>query len=442
MLPWAFAVLGTGITVCWWQARLLGDVRLHLGAFYGWFFTAFAFYLGALGLAYRAERFTLSGRQKRLSLGLIVIVAVVVRLFLLPATPTLSDDLYRYRWDGRVQQAGIDPYRYPPNAPELSSLRDEQDAHINFPHLRTVYPPLTQWAFRLGASLGDTLISQKLVFVGAELLLIGALLFILWRRGQSLLWVVAYAWHPLAILELSGSGHNDALGLAMLWLGLAAWEARWWPAAGVAWAAAFLSKFTSLVLVPWWWFRRVSRRGLILLLLLSLLPLATHPTAISALFESLGHVATRFESNASLYLGLVWITRNIVVARLLAFSLGIGFVVWWARRQADPIRYCLGVFAASALLSPVLHPWYLVWLLPCFCFWRAPALVALSGTVVLAYTVWPGYLSEGRWELPVWAHVVEYAPVVLLGGWELWRKRSELGLSFRLAMKPKHSLAS
>lgn len=435
-------VLGALTVGCWWAIRSLGDVRHHLAVFYGWFGAAFILYLAALWCVRTAVQRPRSVAQSAILVGFVLLVGVASRVLLLGTTPTLSNDIYRYQWDGRVQVHGIDPYAYAPNDARLTFLRDDHSSHINFPHLRTVYPPLTQLAFRLGASIDDTLTAQKLVFVWAELLIVGSLLFILWRRGRSLLWVVAYAWHPLAILEITGSGHNDALGIAMLWLGLAAWEARWWLGAGVAWAAAFLSKFTSLVLVPWWWLRRVPRRGLVMLLLLSLLPLATRPTAISALFESLWEVTTRFESNASLYLGLVWVTRSVFMARLLAVGLGVGFLVWWARREADPIRYCLGVFAASSLLTPVLHPWYLVWLIPCFCLWRVPALVALTGTVVLAYAVWPGYLSEGRWEIPVWAHVAEYAPVLLLGGWELWKTRGEWASSFRLATKPRHSVAS
>ncbi len=450
-------VAGTGLALgtvgCWWQIRQLGDVRLRLPEFYLWFAVSFWLYLAGLWLARAWEQRPTTRRATALVVSLVIGAAVMARGLLLPTTPTLSDDIYRYQWDGRVQAHGFDPYAYAPSGPRLAALRDEHSSRINFPHLRTVYPPLTQLAFRLGASLGDTLTTQKLVFVGAELLIIGALLSILQRRRRSLLWVVAYAWHPLPILEIAGSGHNDALGVAMLWLGVAAWELRRYGAAAVGWALAFLSKYATVILVPWWWLRsldsgpglgrgplardvapRVPRRGLVALLLLSLLPLASRPTAISALFESLGDIATRFESNASLYLGLVWFTRSVFVARLLAVGLGVGFLVWWARREADPIRYCLGIFAASSLLSPVLHPWYLVWLIPCFCFWRVPALVALTGTVVLAYTVWPGYLSEGRWELPVWAHVLEYTPVVLLGLWEVWQCR--LGLSSRLATKP------
>jgi hypothetical protein len=104
------------------------------------------------------------------------------------------------------------------------------------------------------------------------------------------------------------------------------------------------------------------------------------------------------------------------------------------------VRYLLGVMAAGAILSPVLHPWYLIWLIPAFCFWRPWPVVALTSTVVLSYTVWPGRLATGTWEIPVWAHVLEYMPVAVLGVWEVWRCR--WGLSSRLAMKPRHSVAS
>ena len=83
----------------------------------------------------------------------------------------------------------------------------------------------------------------------------------------------------------------------------------------------------------------------------------------------------------------------------------------------------LQCFAAAALLSPVLHPWYLLWLIPSFCFWRPAALVALTGTVVLAYTVWPGYLAGAGWLLPSWARVAEYAPVAILQGLSVMRHR-------------------
>ena len=434
------SVLGALTVGCWWAIRFLGDARHHLATFYGWFGAAFVLYLTALWCVRTAVQRPRSVAQSAILVGFILLVGVTSRLLLLGTTPTLSDDIYRYRWDGRVQQTGIDPYRYPPNAPELAVLRDEQDAHINFPHLRTVYPPLTQLAFRLGAAIDDSLISQKLVFVSVELLLLVGLLVILWCRGQSLLWVVAYAWHPLPILEIAGSGHNDALGIAMLWLGVAAWELRRYGAAAFGWALAFLSKYATVILVPWWWFRRVGRSQLGFFLALSVVPLLAHPTVLTAVAGSLGTMSTRFGSNGSVHPVLALALGSSLVARLICTAAWVVFTWWWARREEDAVRYLLGVMSVGAILSPVLHPWYLVWLTPAFCFWRPWPVVALTGTVVLAYMVWPGRLVTGVWGIPVWAHILEYAPVAVLGLWEVWRCR--LGLSSRLAMKPTRSVVS
>ena len=54
----------------------------------------------------------------------IVVAAIGLRAVALTRTLPLSTDIWRYLWDGRVANAGINPYRYPPNAPELRRLRD------------------------------------------------------------------------------------------------------------------------------------------------------------------------------------------------------------------------------------------------------------------------------------------------------------------------------
>ena len=417
----ALTLLGTCSLLCWDQVRRLGDLRTHLGPFFAWFALAFLAYLSTLWVVHAIEQRGVAKGAMRGCIAVIVWMAVLLRVVMCGVTPSLSDDIYRYQWDGRVQRAGFDPYAYPPNHPQLQFLRDELFPHINFPNLRTVYPPLTELAFRAGAAMGHTVTGQKLVFVAAELLTVMALLVILWQQGRSLLWVVAYAWHPLVVLEIAGSGHNDALGIAFLWMGLAAWQAGQWMGAAVEWSLAFLSKFASVVLVPWWWFRRAHRGWLLGFLFLAALPLAMRPTAISAVIESLSVMTVRFESNASIYLAVAGLLGNAGLARLLLSACGAVWLLWWAKREADPIRYLFGAFAGAALLSPVLHPWYVLWLIPFLCLWRISALIALTGTVVLAYTVWPGYLAGGAWHVPLWARLLEYAPVLLFGLWELRR---------------------
>jgi len=431
-------LLGLLSGVCWWQIRLLGDPRASLAVFYGWYAAAFTCYLAMLWCIHRAQR--TKSAAVWLGTAVIIVAALAFRAILLPVTPILSDDIYRYLWDGRVQLAGINPYAYAPNDPALQGLRNELWSSTNFSQLRTIYPPVTQQAFLLGAWLSPTLMGQKLVFVGAELIVVACLVALLRLRNLSPLWVAAYAWHPLVILEIAGSGHNDTVGLAWLWAGLLAWQLKHPALAAVGWAGALLSKYTTVILAPWWWFRRTARRWLILFGALAALPIACCPPIVTALFESLSAMATRFESNSSVYLLVATAVRHPALARLLVAGLWLALVIWLARRQDDPLRFLLGALAAAALLSPVLHPWYLVWVVPCFCFWRPTALVALTGLVVLAYTVWPGYLAGGPWVVPTWARLAEYVPVFAIGLWG-WRSfdssratQSRVGDSLRIVV--------
>ena len=397
----------------WFQIHALGDVRHALVPFYGWFAVAFTIYLAMLWVVPRIER-------PWIPLTLILVVAILSRWVMVDAPPTLSEDIYRYRWDGRVQLAHIDPYAFPPNHPTLAFLRDEEFLQINFPQLRTVYPFLTQLACRLGVVWGGTWPSMKLVFVLTELVTCLALLALLSASSRSPLWVVAYAWHPLAILEIAGSGHNDALAIALLWVGLAAWQRRGWIWATIAWVAAFLSKFLSLIILPWWAFRKAFRGWIWIFVLLAGLPFVLHPTAVTALVESLSTMSARTAATGLLYVALSTIGPAMIAAAVMG-ALWVAFLIWWAKREDDLMRYCFGGLIATAMLAPTLHPWYLLWLLPFFCFWRIPALLVLSGTVVFTYAVWPGYLSGGAWTMPTWARVAQYLPVLALVLWELRR---------------------
>ena len=103
-------------------------------------------------------------------------VAIAMRLPVLLAPPFLSSDVYRYVWDGRVQVAGINPYRYVPADPALPPLRD---AAI-FPHInradtaRTIYPPAAQLVFQAVARVSDSVIAMKLAMVRSRR----------WRAGR------------------------------------------------------------------------------------------------------------------------------------------------------------------------------------------------------------------------------------------------------------------
>ncbi len=156
------------------------------------------------------------------ALAVIATAAVAMRLVLLPVAPHLSTDAYRYVWDGRVQAAGINPYRHIPSDPALEALRD---AAI-FPNINraeyapTIYPPAAQMLFQAVARISDSLLAMRLAFVLCEVVVVAVLLSLLRRIGKPPVRVLAYAWHPLAVWEIAGSGHLDAAMLAAMMVGL------------------------------------------------------------------------------------------------------------------------------------------------------------------------------------------------------------------------------
>ena len=126
------------------------------------------------------------GADQRSALIVILAGAVAMRLALLFVEPYLSTDIYRYIWDGRVQAAGINPYRYVPNAPELAQLRD---AAI-FPLINranyalTIYPPAAQAIFLALTRLGESVLAMKLGLLAFEAAAVAALLALLRPLGS------------------------------------------------------------------------------------------------------------------------------------------------------------------------------------------------------------------------------------------------------------------
>jgi alpha-1,6-mannosyltransferase len=156
------------------------------------------------------------------ALWLIVGVAVFLRLALLITEPLLSTDIYRYVWDGKVQAAGINPYRYLPIDETLAGLRDGAIyPNINRPdYAHTIYPPVAQMFFLLATRLGENVTAMRLALLGCEAVTAATVALMLMRLGRPLTRLIAYLWHPLPLWQIANSGHIDALMVALMMLGL------------------------------------------------------------------------------------------------------------------------------------------------------------------------------------------------------------------------------
>ena len=363
----------------------------------------------------------------------LLIVAALLRLLAVPLSPSLSDDVHRYLWDGRVAASGANPYRLEPDHPDLAGLRNDlwqRTAHRDVP---TVYPPLSVGLFAAASLLPKPLTSYKLTLAAVDLIACG-LLLALARRRRSVVAALAYVWNPLVVLEGAGMGHVDVLGsslvIACVYLVPVRSGARsgsWRSfAAGAAAALGALVKLVPLAAIPLWW-RRIRdhrQRGRLFALgsACLLLPAAAGVLVWTGGFPpGLATYALRWEYNGPLYepvwrlldllqldrvaAGLVHVSRLVFggeieappwdtlyaytypqfLARVLLLA---GAIATWLRswrQRSGPIGAAFGAFGIVLLASPTLYPWYLIWILPWAALLGARSVLVLSATLPLAY---------------------------------------------------------
>jgi len=205
-------------------------------------------WLGAVALVRR-------NRLAPRALWIVLAAAVAMRALTFAAPPLLSSDIYRYVWDGRVQWAGINPYRYLPDAPELAFLRDATVYPLinRADYARTIYPPAAEALFGLAAVVTPGLYGMKAMMTAFDALAIVALLRLLRLAGRNPGELLIYAWLPLPVWEFVGNGHIDAAASGLLALALLLTAYGRSAGTGVVLAAAALTKFLPAVVLPAFW---------------------------------------------------------------------------------------------------------------------------------------------------------------------------------------------
>ncbi|MFQ5789077.1 MAG: hypothetical protein ACE5KY_04780 [Candidatus Tectimicrobiota bacterium] len=351
-------------------------------------------------------------------LGFVIGTGAVLRVTFLCTPPVLSDDIYRYLWDGRVQRAGINPYRYPPAAPELEPLRDSEHPRgegesiyvgINNKEIPTIYPPLMQALFAASTAFSERVLWMKGTFVLVDLALTAVLVGLLADVGLSPMRVLIYAWSPLVAVEVAGSGHNDVLALVCL---LAAHRAMIHNRDTLSislLALGGLAKLLGFAVAPLF-VRSVRPLAWVAFpatVLLFALPY--HDVGMEA-FRGLMAYGLRWRANDSLFHLFYSATGSLDTAKAIAAGLYGGLMALLLLRQAPPLRGAYFAIGALLLLTTTLHPWYLVWIVPYLCFYPSPAWLVLTVTVALSYHA-PFLAAPGEpWKENEMFKLLEYAP--------------------------------
>lgn len=388
---WALLALGVAAATALWTTEPPVTHRTWAFVFLWGYFLAWICYLAASIITTRAP-----GLPRWILLW-IVVVAISLRLICLVRTPALSSDLWRYLWDGRAANAGINPYLYPPDAPEVRHLRDGNWQPINHKPIPTIYPPLAQMLFRALALVRDRDAQAfrwafALFDVGSVLLLMA----LVGRTGRPPERAIWYAWCPLPATEVTAGSHGDAFGLFLLLLALllaARSSPRAGPASGLALAGAVMAKGYPLLALPFF-VRRGGWRVLLPFAAACLALLAPYLGARRHLFTGLRIYLGTCETNSGVFVLINQLLadftpRHFIVTRHLMAVAVLAIVVCLTWRQKPTAEWLLGAtfaaLGAQLLISAPTFPWYVIWIVPVLCWWTIPGLVLFTLTVSAQY---------------------------------------------------------
>ena len=366
--------------------------------------------------------------------------AVVFRLCGLLGGPFYEDDFFRYLWDGyRFAEDGT-PYGLAPemffaNADVPVAFQAVLD-QINNPHLATIYAPVTQLAFLLGHALAPANVAVlQAEFILVDLALIGLLL-----RLAPAPAVLLYAWCPLVVKEIAFTAHPDVLGVALLMGAVVAAGRQRLRTAAVLLGLSVAAKVVALLLAPFVLMRARGRHWAWFVATVALI-YAPFVAQGGTDLATLAVFAEQWRFNPSAF-DVLAMPFSDDVARLVAGVLLLAFCCWRyfvERRSGAAVPRGDWLFGALLLLSPVVNPWYLVWVLP-FAAIRPSAWAWIASAALLLSYVSGLNLGDVRmdaYEHPPWVRPLEYGLIALALCWDgFWpRLRRRFGIS-RIGQEP------
>ena len=424
--------------------------------------TLFGLYLvGCLGFILGVALLKFGGDSRRRFLW-ILIVGFSARLFLLPSNLIQENDCYRYVLDGECVKHMVNPYRYAPEEiieytpTEFNGELQSPEAQlilsrIGYPDIPTIYPPLAQLCFAVGAGLTPwRWLGQRLVFLAFDIGTILLILGILKRLEKSLSWSVVYVWNPLVIKEIANSAHLDSLVgfcilLVLLFLEMSHRKEPYFFAAlsGLSFGAAVLAKLYPLILLPLCMSyllngkhatikKRWSSLAIFLVTSTCVVTIGYLPfigVGIGRVTEGLRTYNAEWVNNEGAFFIVSYLIDRIVpvptfpIDRLAANSLVGLFVIGLSvklyrgdSKFENVIRSFQIIFLGWFLLLPAVFPWYAIGLIAVSALRPKGVIVLLSCTLGMYYLL---FMIDYRGYPSHWRGVVQSIEHGLIWGWIL-----------------------
>lgn len=420
-------------------------------------------------------------KYEDISLKWIFGFAILFRVILLFSPPSLSDDLYRYIWDGHLLGSGVNPYAFPVNSPSLDSFSIPLRGLVNHNWMASPYLPVSQLIFSIVEFLiPQNVLAFQMTAVIFDLLTGWLVMDILGKLGLSRQNVLIYLWNPLVIVEFAHGAHVDAVMIFLMMLAI--WfllkesqqHSYYRFGSAISLAAATLTKFLPVLLLPMFWWRwRWKNRLLFAAILITSFALfipgaglgIVGPQDGTGVFGALRIYLQHWNFNSGIYHWLeVWLSgypttggvpveivgqspiyiAKAISAALLGLAIFIAAWLAWRNEKSDNqnlqaknlafIQLAMLPLGAYLLLTATVHPWYVTLIIPLLSFFSPSALksspcrsffwpwVYFSMVVTLSYLT---YLDPNNLREIYWVRIVEYIPFYGLILWASWRAMIE-----------------
>ena len=323
----------------------------------------------------------------------------------------VGNDVFRYVWEGYIQNLGFNPFNYSPLSPALAEVaRGDLYAiwrQINHPEFSAAYPPVALLFFRFLAWLSADPFFFKTAMIGFDIGVMIVLMLMIKQRGILSSRLLLYAANPLILLYISGEGHLDIIQVFFLCLALYLILCKKSPAIGfLMLGLAILSKYFALVALPF--LVSGENRTKSFAVLIPLILYIPYMDAGAGIFQSLGEFGTYFHYNDSMTVLLRYLLggHNVFVPVCL---MGI-CLVWVYLFVHDQLRSVYLALGCLLVFLPTLHPWYLVLIPPFLVFFPSRAWLYLQAAVVFTFPISAVELNSGVFREISWLKLFEYVP--------------------------------
>lgn len=427
-------IVGSGIFQLLMYVKLffLGNFKENILIYTALFLVIFLIYFTICLIIFKTNKISLTKKEINRLVITILIFSMIFRSVMVFTESTLSTDVLRFAWDGRLLKYGVDPYAHEPYSAELDWLKNVPyfEAYDHKDEI-SPYPPFAQLAFLFLSIISESLFSLKVSFSVLDMINCILLAYLLHNMvaRRYLGGVILYSWSPLMMIEISSSGHMEPLPVFLILISLVLLSKNRLFYSALSYTLAIWTKIFPILLLPIYlkYLKTKDKSTIVIqhLIIIIVLSISLYVPFIASsganVFLGLYRYFSGWFFNPSLFLlfriMLYEIGVPYAISRILTGTIFIilAFRLVYVKevRDLESFAYLsIITLGLSVILAPAVFPWYSSWIL-IFCAvvglnLRTLPWIMLSGTAGFVYIL--QYMSNVSF---IHIALIEYVPVYL-----------------------------